>query len=124
MLGINFPKQCVDWIMYYDFPKQCVDWIMYYVKTVNYTILINSCPTEPFHAKKSVQQRDSLSHYLFVLGMEYLTKLLKNLSTNPYFNYHPRYQKIKIIQLSFADDLLLFCRGDLISGRLLFDCFQ
>lgn len=38
--------------------------------------------------------------------------------------FHPRCQKQQIIQLSFADDLLLFNRGDTTSAPLLYGCFQ
>ncbi|XP_019265013.1 PREDICTED: uncharacterized protein LOC109242634 [Nicotiana attenuata] len=43
--------------------------------------------------------------------MEYLNRLLKTLRSNPDFNFHPRCDKLQIIQLGFADDLLMFCRG-------------
>ncbi|XP_019261681.1 PREDICTED: uncharacterized protein LOC109239557 [Nicotiana attenuata] len=56
--------------------------------------------------------------------MEYLTRSLKNLKDQPNFNYHPRCEKMGIIQLSFADDLLLFCRGDRVFVQLLYECFN
>ncbi|KAH0682843.1 hypothetical protein KY289_020595 [Solanum tuberosum] len=56
--------------------------------------------------------------------MDYLTRLLKILRRNPDFKYHPRCHKQHIIQLSFADDLLLFSRGDESSTTLLYECFQ
>lgn len=56
--------------------------------------------------------------------IEYLTRLLRTLKENPEFNYHPRCEKLGIIQLGFADDLLMFCRGDVVSASLLFDYFQ
>ncbi|CAI8611330.1 unnamed protein product [Vicia faba] len=31
---------------------------------------------------------------------------------NPHFNFHSKCEKLKIIDLSFANDLLLFTRGD------------
>lgn len=59
-----------------------------------------------------------------MIDMEYLSRLLKTLKDNPDFNYHRRCDKMNIIQLGFADDLLLFCRGDVVSTRLLYKCFQ
>ncbi|XP_060182748.1 uncharacterized protein LOC132612650 [Lycium barbarum] len=93
------------------------------VRIVSYSILINRSPTAPFAAKKGVRQGD-MSPYLFVLSMEYLTRLLKNLRTTPDFQYHLRCKKLNIIQLSFADDLLLFCKGDKASTSRLYECFQ
>ncbi|XP_075098936.1 uncharacterized protein LOC142175834 [Nicotiana tabacum] len=34
------------------------------------------------------------------------------------------YAKLNLVQLGFADDLLLFCRGDVISAKLLYVCFD
>ncbi|XP_060184319.1 uncharacterized protein LOC132614001 [Lycium barbarum] len=64
-----------------------------------------------------------MSPFLFVICMEYLTRLLKGLKKDPDFNYHPRCEKLDIVQLEFADDLLLFCRGDVGSVMKLYNCF-
>ncbi|XP_070050116.1 uncharacterized protein [Nicotiana tomentosiformis] len=56
--------------------------------------------------------------------MEYLTRLLKTLKNNPDFNYHPRCAKLNLVQLGFANDLFLFCRGDVISAKILYACFD
>ncbi|XP_075077324.1 uncharacterized protein LOC142164057 [Nicotiana tabacum] len=56
--------------------------------------------------------------------MEYLNRLLKTLKYNPDFNFHPKCDKMGIVQLGFADNLLLFCRGDVVSVQLLYQCFK
>ncbi|XP_059295648.1 uncharacterized protein LOC132048983 [Lycium ferocissimum] len=94
------------------------------IKTVSYSILINSNPTPPFDAKRGVRQGEALSPFLFVLAMEYLSRILKNLKNSLDFNFHPRCEKLNLVQLGFADDLLLFCRGDLGSATMLYDAFQ
>ncbi|KAH0651594.1 hypothetical protein KY285_031723 [Solanum tuberosum] len=93
-------------------PAQFITWIMRCVKTDSYSIVINGCPSRPFQEKKEVRQGDLLSPYLFVLAMEYLTRLLKSLRANNKFKFHSRFHKEHIIQLSLVDDLLLFSRGD------------
>ncbi|CAN4117930.1 unnamed protein product [Withania somnifera] len=95
------------------FPAKVIKWIMQCVTTVTYSVL----------AQRGVRQGDPLSPFLFVLAMDYLTRLLKSLHSNADFHYHPRCKKQRIIQLSFADDLLLFCRGELKSVRSLYACF-
>lgn len=50
--------------------------------------------------------------------MEYLTRVLAGLKNMPNFNYHPRFEKLNILNLCFADDLLFFARADLIYVRL------
>lgn len=44
--------------------------------------------------------------------MEYLHRSLDKLKEVPNFNYHSKCKKLNIINLSFADDLLLFTRGN------------
>lgn len=129
-IGMQNTYDSIEWpflekvLLGMNFPRQFVRWIMSCVRTVSYSININGVPSTPFAAKKGVRQGDPLSPYLFVLSMEYLIRLLKILGQNPDFNFHPRCQKLNIIQLSFADDLLLFCRGDVVSATLLNNCFQ
>lgn len=98
-----------------NIPERFIKWIMACACTVSYSILINGKLVEPFKVRKGLRQGDSLSPYLFVISMEYLTRLLKNLKNDPDFNFHPRCDKLNIIQPGFADDLLLFCRGDTLS---------
>lgn len=92
--------------------------------TILSSILINGTPTYPFPDSKGFRQGDPLSPYLFVLAMDYLSRLLKTLKNQPDFNYQPRCERLKIIQLGFADDLLLFCRGDEVSIHMLYNCFM
>ncbi|XP_015166936.1 uncharacterized protein [Solanum tuberosum] len=92
-------------------PAKVIQWIMQCVTTITYSIQINGHITTPFKAKRGVRQGDPMSPYLFVLATDYLTRILKNLQKNPDFHYHPRCKKQNIVQLSFADDLLMFCRG-------------
>ncbi|XP_075083485.1 uncharacterized protein LOC142167226 [Nicotiana tabacum] len=55
--------------------------------------------------------------------MEYFGRILKTLETTNGFKYHPKCDKLRLIQLGFADDLLLVFRGDTTSITHLCDCF-
>ncbi|XP_070003410.1 secreted RxLR effector protein 78-like [Nicotiana tabacum] len=88
-------------------PRKFIDMIMECLKTVNYSILINGEPTEPFADVRSLKQGDSTSSFIFVIAMEYLSRQLNNLKDEKTFRYHPKCAKLWITHLSFADDLLL-----------------
>lgn len=106
------------------FPAIFVHWLMECTTSISYSIMINGEFSERFHAKRGLRLGDPMSPYLFVLCMEYLNRALTTLCDIPDFNFHPRCQKVGVIHLCFADDLLLFSRGDLTSVKLLHGVFQ
>lgn len=68
----------------------------------------------------------TLSPYLFVICMEVLSACLKRVETNPEFGYHWKCKENSISNLMFADDVLLFCKGEVESIKLLLsavNCF-
>jgi hypothetical protein len=82
------------------------------VTTVSYKFNIHGRQTEFIKAKRGLRQGDPISPLLFVIVMEYLHRKLQTLSQIPDFNFHSKCEKLEIIHLSFADDLLIFTRGD------------
>lgn len=76
----------------------------------SYRFRVNGSHTSPLKAKKGLRQDDPISPMLFVIIMEYLQHILKDLNFVPDFNFHPRCEKLGIINLSLADDLLFFKR--------------
>ncbi|KAL0287980.1 UNVERIFIED_CONTAM: hypothetical protein Sradi_7112600 [Sesamum radiatum] len=56
--------------------------------------------------------------------MEYFSRLVKRRTSDSEFNFHPKCEKLKITHLLFADDLMLFSRGDLPSISILMECLQ
>lgn len=56
--------------------------------------------------------------------MKYLNRRMKTLRRQPDFNFHPKCEKLNVTHLGFYDDLLSFCRGDPISVRMIYECFQ
>lgn len=91
-----------------------IKWVIVCLSTVSYTVNVNGELTELFEAKKGLGQGDPISPYLSVICMEYLNKCLMELHYNRQFHYHPRC-KTGLIHICFADDLLLFTRGDVDS---------
>ncbi|XP_074265573.1 uncharacterized protein LOC141588012 [Silene latifolia] len=56
--------------------------------------------------------------------MEYLTRLIKFATEKWLFQYHPLCKSLKLTHLIFADDLLLFCKGNAHSVMLLMRAFS
>ena len=100
-------------------PKRFVDWIMTTVTTVSYRFNINGIYTDKIEARRGIRQGDPLSPHLFVITMEYLSRLLFRMQKNPDFNHHTRCERLQLTHLTFADDLLLFSRGDKGSMEIL-----
>lgn len=44
--------------------------------------------------------------------------------SNPGLNYHPKCERLQITHLMFADDLLKFWKGGIVSVSLLFSAFM
>lgn len=111
LLGLRFPLMFVKWIM------ECVT-------TTSFSISINGGIHGFFKGKRGLRQGDPLSPYLFILCMEYLSRLIKRQTEGSEFNFHPQCGKLKITHLAFADDLMLLARGDEISIGILMDCLK
>ena len=74
-----------------------------------------------FRSKRGIRQGDPISPLIFVICMEYLSRLLKVAGDHENFRFHPRCNRLKLNHLCFADDLMIFCRGDMASVRILLD---
>ena len=53
-----------------------------------------------------------MSPLLFVICTEYLFRILHYVGDQKEYKYHYRCQSLRLNHLVFADDLILFCRGD------------
>jgi hypothetical protein len=83
------------------------------VETTLFSVCVNDSPFGFFKGKCGVRQRDPLSPYLFIICMDYFTRLLKINTQNPGFHFHPKCHALGINHLGFADDILLLCRCDM-----------
>lgn len=106
-----------------DFPQIYITWVMECVRTVSYTILVNGESTEPFYAAKGLRQGNSMSPFLFVISIEYLSRCLTYLANKKQFKFHPRYAKLQIIHICFADDLLMFSKSNASSIQVMMKYF-
>lgn len=84
-----------------------------------FAIAINRSTHGLITGKRGLRQRDPLSPALFLLCIEYFSRLLTICTNNPDFRFHPKRKGQRITHLTFADDLLLFSRGDIESVKIL-----
>ncbi|KAK4397507.1 Retrovirus-related Pol polyprotein from type-2 retrotransposable element R2DM [Sesamum angolense] len=108
----------------YGFPPIFIAWIMECVSTSSFSVALNGSLHGFFAGKKGLRQGDPMSPGLFLLCMEYFSRLIKRKTIDSDFNFHPKCEKLKITHLLFADDLMMFSRGDLPSVRILMECLQ
>ncbi|XP_058768924.1 uncharacterized protein LOC131642722 [Vicia villosa] len=107
-----------------SFPNQFIEWIMLAVRSVSYRYLVNGQVSDILKAKRGLRQGDPVSPLLFVLVMEYLHRCMMELKENKDFKYHPRCAKLNITNICFADDLMLFARGDVLSVKTMMCTFN
>ncbi len=98
-----------------NFHPKMINWLHACVTTANYSLNINGEPTGYIKGHRGLRQGDPLSSYLFVIVMEVLTCILKEKAMLPDFQFHWRCSKTKTINLCFADDLMIFCKGEVKS---------
>lgn len=101
------------------FPEMIIQRIMECISTPRFSIMINGSPYGYFASQRGLRQGDPVSPYLFVLAMEYFSKLLKNLHSVQNFRFHAHCKELKLAHLCFADDIMLFCRDDINSPIIL-----
>ncbi|XP_074298711.1 uncharacterized protein LOC141629637 [Silene latifolia] len=80
-----------------------------------FSLKINGATHGFFKGRSGLRQGDPLSPYLFVLSMEVLSRYLRVICSKPSVSYHPKCSRIGLTHLIFADDLMIFTRGDVPS---------
>ncbi|XP_038708543.1 uncharacterized protein LOC120003593 [Tripterygium wilfordii] len=101
------------------FPDRFVNLIMKCVETTSFSVVVNGDLYGFFQGKSGVRQGDPLSPYLFITCMEYVSRMLDVASGMPGSQFHPKCKVHRICLLAFADDILLFSRGDRPSVHML-----
>lgn len=77
-----------------------------------------------FEGKRGLRQGDPMSPLLFVLCMEYLSRVLTLVGALSEFKFHPRCRGVKLNHLIFADDVILCCKGEYATVFTMLEGFQ
>jgi len=100
------------------FSQRWINLVMQCVRTVSYSILINGRPHGSFVPSRGLRQGDPLSPYLFILCAEALSSLIKSAVSDGRISGIPISRRgIRIDNLFFADDSILFCGANLEEWR-------
>ncbi|KAL2900133.1 hypothetical protein RDABS01_025215 [Bienertia sinuspersici] len=78
------------------FPNIFTHWIMSCVRSAKYSIVINGVPYGYASFRRGLRQDDPMSPLLFVVCMEYLSRLLMKMTTDNKFKFHPRCKPMKL----------------------------
>lgn len=101
------------------FPQRFVSWVMACISSPSYSISYNGSLHGYFYGKKGLRQGDPISPLLFVIDMEYVSRILKWQIAQGQFQFHTRCSRLAISHLCFADDAMFFCHGSTTAVRWL-----
>ena len=82
------------------FPSIFVKWLMACITTHTYTIQMNGKDFGYFEGGRGVKQGDPLSPLLFVLVMEYLSRLYIHAGNKEGFKFHPHCKAVSYTHLT------------------------
>ncbi|XP_048492230.1 uncharacterized protein LOC125493185 [Beta vulgaris subsp. vulgaris] len=106
------------------FPEKFVSLVMHCVRTPKFTLMVNGSLHGYFSSQRGLRQGDPISPLLFVICMEYLSRLMKTIEYHPHFKFHPRCKKSKLNHMVFADDIILCCEGSFPSVYTMLKAFK
>ena len=96
------------------FEEKWINWIKLCISTAYFSILLNGNPAGFFKSSRGLRQGDSLSSYLFVLGMEAFSLTIDKATKGGYipgYKFKGRNGIVnQITHLLFVDDTLVFCK--------------
>lgn len=94
------------------------------VTTPRFTLMVNGSLHGFFKSMRGLRQGDPIPPLLFVICMEYMSRLMKKIQSNPRFSFHSRCNKVALNHLVFADDIILCCSGEYTSVYTMLHAFQ
>nr|XP_043611998.1 uncharacterized protein LOC122583683 [Erigeron canadensis] len=97
----------------FGFHDMMVKWIMACVSSSKFSICLNGEIHGYFKGGRGLRQGNPISPYLFTLVMEVFSLIMKkNIEQSEEFRYHYGCKELKLSHMCFADDLLVICKGN------------
>lgn len=93
------------------FPPKFCDLVLPCVTTTKFSIRVNGDCHGYFEGKRGLRQGDPISLRLFVLVIEYLSRIMAKMGRLPDFRFHPMCKAQGLNHLIFEIDLMIFCKG-------------
>ena len=94
------------------FGPKWLGWMWSCISTTKFSVLVSGVPAGFFPSSKLLRQGDPLSPYLFVMGMEVLSALIRRVVEGGFISgcsiRRGRRQTVNISHLLFADDTIVF----------------
>ena len=96
------------------FGSRWMEWIWWCISTAKFSVLVNGVPAG-FLNSKGLRQGDPLSPYLFVLGMEVLSALIRRAVVGGFISgcslRGRGRMEMDVSHLLFSDDTIIFCEA-------------
>ncbi|KAL0455462.1 UNVERIFIED_CONTAM: LINE-1 reverse transcriptase [Sesamum latifolium] len=106
----------------FNFPPRFIGWIEQCITTISFSVSLNESMHGFFQGSRAIRQGDPMSPYLFVIVMELWHVLLKiRVQNAATFQFHWKCKELGILNLCFADDVLIFCSGNVQSTSTIKD---
>ena len=96
------------------FGSKWLGWMWRCISTAKFLVLVNGVSASFFPSTKGLRQGDPLSPYLFVMGMEVLSALIRRAVEGGFLSgckIRGRRSDLNISHLFFADDTIVFCEA-------------
>nr|CAN64368.1 hypothetical protein VITISV_040345 [Vitis vinifera] len=97
------------------FGSRWMEWMWWCFSTAKFSVLTNEVPEGFFSSSKGLRQGDPISPYLFILGMEVLSALIRRAVQGNFISgcrLRGRGDaEIMVSHLLFADDTIIFCEA-------------